>query len=1085
MLINESDIERIKEELNAKQIKDAEELVKKGKITVYSVNINWNYEMIRISAYISEGRNYSDVDISINRIRKTIAYTDCSEHYRMCSHVLAVVLELVNNPKYEQEINEKIKKEIEEEQERKFNNMLSSFQKLDSDVTILEENHENGMIDIIPVLNKKYSDYELSFKIGNKRMYKIKSITEFSKTFKQNSKVYFGEQLYYINEEKAYTDNAKAYLEWLVRYGETIKYAIDMADRKANYHLKIPDGKIILDENNVEDFVNCLKNSNHQVEINKTKHVLEVEEGKPKINFEIVKNKDKYNLQLKGELPEILKGIRNSYIIDKNKIIEFETKKYENLIRLLQIYKNSGVEKYVFDEKGLNAFVTSVLTKIPEGIDISELPKEDIEKYVPKKLSVKIMLDINKQGFIELEFTFCYGDFEFNPLEDEPEIPRNHEEEKKFVFELQHDGFLYDERNNKMVLLDEEKTYEFLNEKINHYMAKYEVLISEDFKKKQVIQPRIGTIGVKIQNDLLSIDLSGINYDPKELEGIMEQYRLKKKYYKLKDGSFLKLEQNENMDFLDKLVEGMDIDFKKIDKGEVRLPVNRSLYLNRLLEKTPDILVKEDKEYKKLIDDTTDSSNDEEILIPGNMDKILRDYQKTGYKWLKVLDKYRFGGILADDMGLGKTLQVISLILTQEKNETSIVVCPSSLSLNWKNEIEKFANTIKAKVIRGNAKEREESIKEAKNFDIIITSYDLLKRDIDVYEQEKLNFRYIIADEAQYIKNSNTQNAKALKELQGKTKFALTGTPIENSLAELWSIFDFIMPGYLFGYSKFKKQFETEIVKNKNEEKMQKLKTMIEPFILRRTKKQVLTELPDKTITVLNNEMEGQQLKIYLAYMSKAKKDIMQTIKDEGFEKSQIKILSILTRLRQICCHPGLFIENYDGESSKLNQCIEILEDAMSADHKIVLFSNYTQMFPLIEKELNKRFIQYYKLTGETKIEDRITLVDDFNKNKEIKVFLISLKAGGTGLNLTGADVVIHYDPWWNLSAENQATDRAYRIGQKNNVQVYKLITSNSIEEKIQELQEKKAELVDNVLDTKQTFISKLSKDEIMSLFEE
>ena len=420
---------------------------------------------------------------------------------------------------------------------------------------------------------------------------------------------------------------------------------------------------------------------------------------------------------------------------------------------------------------------------------------------------------------------------------------------------------------------------------------------------------------------------------------------------------------------------------------------------------------------------------------------------------------------------------------TQEKGETSIVVTPSSLSLNWKNEINKFADNINACVIRGNAYERESLIKNAKKYDVIITSYDLLKRDIEIYENEKITFRYIIADEAQYIKNSNTQNAKALKSLQGITKFALTGTPIENSLAELWSIFDYIMPGYLFSYTKFKKQFETDIVKNNDEQKMLKLKAMIEPFILRRTKKQVLTELPDKTITVLNNEMEGEQQKIYLSYLAKAKTEIMQTIKDEGFEKSQIKILSVLTRLRQICSHPSLFIENYEGESSKLNQCMEIIEDAIASEHKILLFSNYTAMFPLIEKELEKRDINYYKLTGETKIEDRIRLVDEFNKDKDIKIFLISLKAGGTGLNLTGADMVIHYDPWWNLSAENQATDRAYRIGQKNNVQVYKLITSNSIEEKIQELQDKKAKLIDDVLDTKQTFISKLSKDEIMSLF--
>ena len=435
----------------------------------------------------------------------------------------------------------------------------------------------------------------------------------------------------------------------------------------------------------------------------------------------------------------------------------------------------------------------------------------------------------------------------------------------------------------------------------------------------------------------------------------------------------------------------------------------------------------------------------------------------------------------------GKTLQVIAVILEsiKERNENkpSIVVSPSSLTLNWKNEIEKFAPSLKSTVIRGSLKERKDLIEKISENDVVITSYDLLKRDIDLYIEKNINFKYIIADEAQYIKNSNTQNAKSLKDLNGETRFALTGTPIENSLAELWSIFDYIMPGYLFGYSKFKREYEVRIVKDQDEEVMKRLKTMIEPFILRRTKSQVLTELPDKTITIMKNEMEGEQEKIYLSYMAQTKKEIMQEIETQGFEKSQIKILSLLTRLRQICCHPSLFIENYKGESSKLTQSLELIEDAIASNHKILLFSTYTSMFEIFEEKLKEKNIAYYKLTGSTKVDERIKMVDDFNKNPNIKIFLISLKAGGTGLNLTGADLVIHYDPWWNISAENQATDRAYRIGQKNNVQVYKLITKNSIEEKINELQEKKAALIDDVLDTNQTFINKLSKDDIMNLF--
>ena len=380
--------------------------------------------------------------------------------------------------------------------------------------------------------------------------------------------------------------------------------------------------------------------------------------------------------------------------------------------------------------------------------------------------------------------------------------------------------------------------------------------------------------------------------------------------------------------------------------------------------------------------------------------------------------------------------------------------------------------------------ERKKLIEEMENYDLVITSYDLLKRDIEIYKEKNYTFKYIIADEAQYLKNSNTKNAKAIKEIKAETRYALTGTPIENSLAELWSIFDFIMPGYLFTYRKFKNIYETPIVKEQDEQAMAKLKMLIEPFVLRRNKKEVLTELPEKTVTVLSNEMNEEQQNLYLTYLVRAKQEIAEKVEMDGFENSQMQILAALTRLRQICCHPSLFVEGYNAGSSKLEQCIEIIEEAINGGHKILLFSGYTSMFEIIEKELKKRSIEYFKLTGATKVDERMKMVDEFNENSNIKLFLISLKAGGTGLNLTGADMVIHYDPWWNISTENQATDRAYRIGQKNNVQVYKLITKNSIEEKIYELQEKKAKLADSMLDTKTTFINKFSREEIMRLFE-
>ena len=567
----------------------------------------------------------------------------------------------------------------------------------------------------------------------------------------------------------------------------------------------------------------------------------------------------------------------------------------------------------------------------------------------------------------------------------------------------------------------------------------------------------------------------------------MKKYRLKKKYHRLKDGSFLNLQNNENLEFIENITKDIDLDYSKIKDNNIKIPVYRSFYLEKVLEKSEFVNANRSENYKKFVYGLTQIETEKQV--PKTINASLREYQLIGFNWLKTLDEYGVGGILADDMGLGKTVQVLCAICSylEENTKTkkpTLIVCPSSLCLNWQNEIEKFTNNINSLIIHGTLEERQKQIATIPEFNIIITSYELLKRDIEEYKKYNYEFKYIIADEAQYIKNNNTQNAKAIKNINAETRYALTGTPIENSLSELWSIFDFIMPGYLFSYRKFKELYETPIVKENNELAMQKLKKLIEPFVLRRIKSEVLTELPEKIITVLNNEMLEEQQEIYLSYLAKAKRNMLEEIKENGIEKSQIKILALLTRLRQICCHPSLFINNYEGGSGKLNQCIEIIKDAIQSGHKILLFSGYTAMFEIIEEELKKENIEYLKLTGQTKVSERIDLVDEFNSNPDKKLFLISLKAGGTGLNLTGADVVIHYDPWWNLSTENQATDRTYRIGQKKNVQVYKLITKNSIEEKIYELQKRKETLIDSMLSTNQTFISKLSKEEIMSLFE-
>ncbi len=575
-------------------------------------------------------------------------------------------------------------------------------------------------------------------------------------------------------------------------------------------------------------------------------------------------------------------------------------------------------------------------------------------------------------------------------------MKRNILKESMFLNKLRKTGFLYDAKNKCFVINNDEIIYQFITVGIDKYSEIAKIYGTDNFNRKKVRTNKKVSIGVKVDNGLLNIDLSNIDLQKEELKEILQKYKLKKKYHRLKDGTFIDLENNQEIEFIDNLLTGTDVSYKEIE-DYIRLPINRSLYLDKLLNSTHNLEITTNEEYNHIVHKI--NHLDKQIEIPRELESVLRDYQKMGFKWLKTLDKYQFGGILADDMGLGKTIQILSIILdytihTQEEKRTSIVVSPSSLALNWYNEAKKFAKDLKVLVINGEANERKKKIDNLAKYDLVITSYDLLKRDIDIYKELDYKFKYIVADEAQYIKNNNTKNAKAIKLIKADTRYALTGTPIENSLNELWSIFDFIMPGYLFTYKKFKQNYELPIVRENDEHVLNKLKMLIEPFILRRTKKEVLKELPDKATSVLNNEMVEEQEKIYLSYLAQARDELNEEIEEKGFEQTRIKILSLLTRLRQICCHPSLFISNYKGESGKLNQCIELVKDGVNSGHKILLFSGYTSMFEIIEKELKNNDICYLKLTGQTKVNDRLELIDKFNKNNDIKVFLISLKAG-------------------------------------------------------------------------------------------
>ena len=569
-----------------------------------------------------------------------------------------------------------------------------------------------------------------------------------------------------------------------------------------------------------------------------------------------------------------------------------------------------------------------------------------------------------------------------------------------------------------------------------------------------ISQSRNGYMGMKL-------DIEGV--DSNEYREIFSSYKNNNRLYRMKNGAYLDLKDND-LEQAFKLIDILNI---YNDFDNMKIPNNKAIYLEKLIE-DEDLSFVNGSKYVSNVVKKFDKVKSKNYEIPKDLNATLRDYQVSGFEFFKTLSDYQFGGILADEMGLGKTIQTIAFLLSN-KDKKSIVITPTALIYNLKNELEKFAPTLKVRLLHAAKSEREKILDNIDNYDVILTTYTTYKNDIDKYKN--INFDYCIIDEAQNIKNPDAIITKAIKNVNAKVKFALTGTPIENNLMELWSIFDFIMPGYLYNKSKFKSIFVN------NDKNIIELKNLIKPFILRRTKKEVITELPDKIEQKIIIDLEKEHKRAYKGYVNLITRKIKENNQDN------ITVFSYLTKLRQLCLSPELMVKNYQGKNSKLDVLINIIND--SSDEKILVFSQFTKVLEVIGKRLNEENISYSYLDGKTSAKDRVKLVEEFNTNNN-KVFLISLKAGGTGLNLTSANIVVHFDPWWNPAVEDQASDRAHRIGQKNVVNVIKLIAKGTAEERVINLQETKKELIEDVingnLDNSST-LKNLSKDDIIDLF--
>jgi len=568
-------------------------------------------------------------------------------------------------------------------------------------------------------------------------------------------------------------------------------------------------------------------------------------------------------------------------------------------------------------------------------------------------------------------------------------------------------------------------------------------------------QSRGGNLGASLHIDKI---------DKNEYDNIYNSYKNKYKYHLMPDGSYIDLKDND----LEKIFQIIDVLGIYSDFQKIKIPDNKAVFLEKLLEDESNTLIS----GRKYVDNVIKKYNklNKNIKVPENLNANLRDYQVDGFEFFNTLSNYSFGGILADEMGLGKTVQTLAFLLSQ-KDKKSIVITPTSLIYNWENEFEKFTPDIKLGIAYGNKVQRENVLENYKDYDVILTSYGAYKNDMEKYKN--ITFDYCIIDEAQNIKNPDSIITKSVKEVNANVKFALTGTPVENNLMELWSIFDFVMPGYLYS----KKKFETIFVNN--EKNHCQLKNLIKPFMLRRTKKEVINELPDKIEHKFYVELDKEHKRAYKSFVNLIKRRILENNEDN------MTVFAYLTKLRQLSIAPEIIVKNYKGKNSKLEILINIIKE--ESDRKILVFSQFTKVLKIIEKRLGEENISYSYLDGKTDAKDRIKLVEEFNNSETKKVFLISLKAGGTGLNLTSASIVVHFDPWFNPASEDQASDRAHRIGQKNVVDVIKLISKNTVEEKVIAMQDYKKDLIEDIINSNlesSSSLKKLTREEIIDLFE-
>lgn len=1022
--------------------------------------------------------------LEIDNVTKEVIGTHCScldfekneftkDNY-CCKHLVAAFYSFLKDIDEDENLRNKITSNT---------NLKSSKVKIKEDtkddlLSLLIGDSEKEKLKFEITINKNNwsSKLQVEFKIGLKnksnKMYIVKDINQFLVSLYNKVPIKYGKEFIFDIKNQSFSYEDKR----LIKFMYNIKNLAEHDRNFRRYQDKLIDGKTLtVPDMMFKEFLNIIKKNRIFLGDGFFYRILESEiiEGDIPIPFALKSKDDTIVLEVPNGMPESLTQNEDVFLYGTSIYIP-SIEQCERLSPYLKIF--NATSKVTFNKNKENKILKELIPSIQKTSNNLSLSKDIRNKVVIAPVNFRFYFDKDKE--ISLLFKVSYEGHEFNYFDEYKDkiIYRDTIKEYEVFGVLKSLGF--EEINEKLYFLrDDEDAFRFFKYEIEKLQRYGEVFYSERFKgikdiKKSDFKGEVR----KGKFNYFEFEFKLSDISESETAKILRSFRDNLKYYKLENGEFIDLEETsikEILTFMDNLILE-----EELSDNIINVPYNKGAYFEEYLEEKDLRFIQSCDEIKEL-KNRLENIKDKAFQPPYGLQAKLREYQKEGYNWFRTLDYLGFGGILGDEMGLGKTLQTITLLLSKPNSKT-LIIAPTSLIYNWKNEFKKFAPSIKIAISNGVKEEREKLIKNYKNYDVILTTYNLLRRDIELYDME---FDYCVLDEAQNIKNQSSLSAKCVKEIKSKIRFALTGTPIENSLMELWSIFDFIMPGYLYSEKKFVTRYHRRL--EEGPEILEELNRLVKPFILRRYKKNVISELPDKIEKRLSVPLSEEQKVVYETYANYARDLIKKKVEDLEFSKSKIEILSYITKLRQICLDPSVTMDNYLGTSGKIDALIEILEQSVDEGHKILVFSQFTSVLKNIGKILKEKHLLFSYLDGAVSSLNRMKMVDEFN-NGENAIFLVSLKAGGTGLNLTSADIVIHFDPWWNPAVEDQATDRAHRIGQKNIVEVIKLIASGTIEEKIVELQDSKRELISKILGDDLAvgaFINSLSENEILDLF--